>query len=43
VRQPRAGVERGAALEVHQQEGQLARVGVGGEPGDQAAQQLALA
>ena len=43
VRQARARVERGAALEVHQQERELARVGGGGERGDQAAQQLALA
>ena len=43
VRQPLAGRERGAALEVDEDEGQPGRVVAGRETGDQRAQELALA
>ena len=43
VRQARALVERRAALEVHEDERQVLGIGVHRQPGDEAAQELALA
>ena len=43
VWQPRALVERGTALEVHEDERQVLGIGVRGQPRDEASQQLALA
>ena len=43
VRQPGAGVEGAAALEVDEDEREVVGVGAGGEAGDERAEQLALA
>jgi len=43
VRQPLAGLERGPALEIDQDEGQPGRIVPGGESGDHGPEELALA